>query len=271
MSVVGIIPARYASTRFPGKALAMLNGAPLIQHVYEQAKQATQLAEVLVATDDERIVQAVERFGGKAVMTSPDHRSGTERVAQIARQVTTPVFINIQGDEPLIRPEQIDQLAEFLSAHQAVPMATLMTPLTRQEDASNPNVVKVVVDQNGYALYFSRATIPFERANRPTGQPANRSYKHLGLYGYQRYFLLRYPHLTPTPLEQMEQLEQLRVLEHGYRMKVLETPYDTVGVDTPEDLRRVEQVLMEHGAGDGGRGSPPRTHAPRPTPLAPSY
>ncbi len=245
--VVGIIPARYGSTRLPAKALAMLKGRPLIQHVWEQAKQARHVGEVLVATDDARIAQAIEAVGGKAVMTSPTHRSGTDRIAEVARQMDAQAFLNIQGDEPLIRPEQIDQVAQFLLAHRAVPMVTLMTPLTRREDQANPNVVKVVVDQDGYALYFSRAPIPFirEQSAISNQQSAKTFYKHLGIYGYQREFLLRYPHLAPTPLEQAEQLEQLRAVEHGYRIKVLETPYDTIGVDTLDDLQRVERLLAE--------------------------
>ena len=285
--VVGIIPARYGSTRLPAKALAVLKGRPLIQHVWEQAKQARHVEEVLVATDDARIVQAVEAVGGKAVMTSPAHRSGTDRIAEVARQMDAQAFLNIQGDEPLVRPEQIDQVAQFLLAHRAVPMVTLMTPLTRREDQANPNVVKVVVDQDGYALYFSRAPIPFVRDGaRGTGHGARESknstspaprlpppapfFKHLGIYGYQRDFLLRFPTLPPTPLEQAEQLEQLRAVEHGYRIKVLETPYDTVGVDTPEDLKRVEQLLKGQGAGGKGRGQN-NSPAPRLPPPAPTH
>ena len=258
MNVIGIIPARYGSIRFPGKALAMLNGAPLIQHVYEQARAAARLDDVIVATDDERIVQAVARFGGTAVMTNPTHRSGTDRIAEVARQRDAQVILNIQGDEPLIVPSQLDQVAEFLLAHRAVPIATLMTQLTRAEDVASPHVVKVVVDQDGYALYFSRAPIPHVRtqvsfklqASGSMQEPVAGSlqpaawYKHIGVYGYQREFLLRFPSLAPTPLEQLEQLEQLRALEHGYKIKVLETAHDTIGVDTLEDLKRVEAWLL---------------------------
>ena len=261
MNVVGVIPVRYGSTRFPGKALAKLNGIPLIQHVYEQAKQAQQLDEVIVATDDERIAATVGRFKGRAVMTSTNHRSGTDRIAEVARALDAQVIINIQGDEPLIRPEQIDQVAQFLLAHRAVPMATLMTKLVRCEDVASPNVVKLVVDQDGYALYFSRAPIPHVRVQGGSKPQASSSksedspaacslqpaawYKHIGLYGYQRYFLLQFPHLSAAPLEQFEQLEQLRALEHGYKIKVLETPHDPIGVDTPEDLQRVEAWLQK--------------------------
>ena len=242
MGVLVVIPARYASVRFPGKPLARLQGKPVIQHVYEQAARAG--VEAVVATDDPRIAQAVEGFGGSAVMTSAAARSGTERVAEVARARRAPVIINIQGDEPLVRPDMIQPLATFLERHPAVPMASLMTRLERPEDLASPNVVKVVVDQDGYALYFSRAPIPFERTDgagaRARGPAA---WKHLGIYGYQRHFLLRFPQLAPTPLEQREQLEQLRALEHGYKIKMLETAHDTVGVDTPEDLERVERML----------------------------
>ena len=215
----------------------------MIQHVYERVSRASSVDEVVVATDDQRIIEAVERFEGRAVMTSATARSGTDRVAEIARARHAQVVINVQGDEPLVHPSMIDQLAEFLERHSAVPMASLMTPLKRMEDLNTPNIVKVVVDRDGFALYFSRAAIPFERPNAPTPQRMSHCYKHLGIYGYQRHFLLQFPHLEPTPLEQIEQLEQLRALEHGYRIKLLETVRDSIGVDTPEDLQRVEQLL----------------------------
>ena len=240
--VLGVIPARYGSTRFPGKALALLGGKPMVQHVYERARQAKKLNEVVVATDDERIVVAVSRFGGRAVMTSAEHRSGTDRIAEVTRSTDASIIVNIQGDEPLMRPEPIDQIVEFLLAHRAVPMATVMTKLARPEDATSPNAVKVVVDQDGYAMYFSRAPIPYPR--HPTSAIRHQYWKHLGLYGYQREFLLRFPQLPPTPCEQAEQLEQLRALEHGHRIKALETAHDSIGVDTPDDLKRVEQLLM---------------------------
>ena len=243
MKVLVVIPARYGSTRFPGKPLALLKGKPMIQHVYEQAAKATRVDEVVVATDDQRIVEAVGRFGGRAIMTNAAARSGTERVAEVARARRTAIVINVQGDEPLIQPGMIDQLAEYLQLHGAVPMVSLMTTLRRSEEVDNPNVVKVVVDCAGFALYFSRAPIPFARSPQPAN--AHSCFKHLGIYGYQRYFLLQFPHLEPTPLEQLEQLEQLRALEHGYRLKLLETTHDTIGVDTPEDLKKVEATNIE--------------------------
>ena len=259
MGVLVIIPARYGSTRFPGKPLALLQGKPVIQHVYEQATKAARADEVVVATDDERIAAAVGRFGGRAVMTNPAARSGTERAAEVARGRDAAVIINVQGDEPLVHPDMVDQLAEYLERHTAIPMASLMTKLERPDDLASPHVVKVVVDRDGFALYFSRAPIPHVREDQvgsrlkalgsrqeqwpPASSRQPRAYKHLGIYGYQRHFLLQFSHLEPTPLEQSEQLEQLRALEHGYRIKLLETVHDTVGVDTPEDLQRVEKLL----------------------------
>ncbi len=250
LSAVVIIPARYGSVRFPGKPLAPLAGKPLIQHVYEQAARASHVQEVVVATDDERIRQAVERFGGRAVMTNPAARSGTERVAEAARKTDAQVIVNVQGDEPLVQPDMIDQLVDFLTVHPAVPMASLMKHLERQEDFASPHVVKVVVDRDGFALYFSRSPIPYERRDLAKTPSLGLApvWQHLGLYGYQRHFLLQFPHLDPTPLEQVEQLEQLRALEHGHRIKLLETVHDTIGVDTPDGLKRVEQLLS--GIGD---------------------
>jgi len=242
MGALAVIPARFGSTRFPGKPLAVLQGKPLIQHVYEQVAQATRIDDVVVATDDQRIIDAVAAAEGTAIMTSATARSGTERVAEVARQRGAAVIINVQGDEPLVQAEMIDQLVEFLQRHQAVPMASLMKRMDEREDLANPNVVKVVVDRDGYALYFSRAPIPHVR-EQAAPQPSPSAWKHLGLYGYQRNFLLQFPSLAPTPLEQAEQLEQLRALEHGYRIKLLETTHDTVGVDTPDDLKRVERFL----------------------------
>ena len=242
MSALVVIPARYASVRFPGKPLAKLAGKPMIQHVYEGASRARSTAETVVATDDPRIAEAVQQFGGTVVMTSPTAKSGTDRVAEVARQRNAQVVVNVQGDEPLVQPGMIDQLVEFLERHGAVPMASLMTRFKPSDDPNSPNVVKVVTDQDGFALYFSRAPIPHDRGSA-SGGDATRCWKHLGLYGYQRHFLLQFPSLEPTPLERLEQLEQLRALEHGYRIKLLETAHDSIGVDTPDDLARVEQLM----------------------------
>lgn len=246
-SVLAVIPARYASVRFPGKPLASIAGKPMIQHVYERTASASGIDETIVATDDPRIADAVRNFGGQVQMTSAEARSGTERVAEVARERSAQVIINVQGDEPLIEPAMITSLAEFLKANKAVPMASLMTRL-KLEDVDNPNVVKVVVDQDGFALYFSRAPIPFVRENPQTRKPENLSWKHLGVYGYQRRFLLQFPSLQPTPLEQSEQLEQLRALENGFKIKLLEIQRDTIGVDTPEDLKKVEAILASQSA-----------------------
>ncbi len=257
MSVLAVIPARYGSVRFPGKPLALLAGKPMIQHVYEQVAKAKRVQEVVVATDDQRIIDAIKRCGGTAILTSASARSGSERVAEVARTRDAQVVINVQGDEPLVHPDMVDQLAEFLERHAAVPMASLMTPLHDEAAAASPNVVKVVVDRDGFALYFSRAPIPYVRKDQggsgfraqgsgdlpPAQSLQPRAYKHIGVYGYQRHFLLQFPHLEPTRLEQQEGLEQLRALEHGYRIKLLETIHDSVGVDTPEDLKRVENLL----------------------------
>lgn len=245
MSVLVVIPARFGSTRLPGKPLAPIHGKPMIQHVYEQVAKARRVTQVVVATDDERIVAAVARAGGQAMMTSEAATNGTDRVAEVARTSQAQVVINVQGDEPLIHPDMVDQLAEYLERHQAVPMASLMTALARPEDFANPNVVKVVVDRDGFALYFSRAAIPYLRTSHL--EPRTIYWKHLGIYGYQRHFVLQFPSLEPTPLEQAEQLEQLRALEHGYQIKLLPTTHETIGVDTSEDLKRVEQILQTVG------------------------
>ena len=234
MKTVCVIPARYASTRLPGKPLALLAGKPMIQHVYEQAVQARGIQEVLVATDDERILKAVQ-----AVLTSSTHPTGTDRLAEVARKRTdADIIINVQGDEPLVEPQVIETLAAAFAKRSDLQMATLCTSLL-PEEAAQDSVVKVVMDQNGYALYFSRSLIPFPRKSGLI-----QAYKHLGLYGYRRDFLLEYAAMEPTPLEQTESLEQLRALEYGHKILVLPTEHASVGVDTPEDLKRVEQILM---------------------------
>ena len=242
MKTVCVIPARYASTRLPGKPLALLAGKPMIQHVYEQAVQARGVQEVLVATDDERIVKAVEVFGGQAILTSSAHPTGTDRLAEVARKHTdADIIINVQGDEPLVEPQVIEALAAAFVERPALQMATLCTPLL-PEEAAQDSVVKVVLDQKGYALYFSRSLIPF-----PRKPGLVQTYKHLGLYGYRRDFLLEYAAMKPTPLEQTESLEQLRALEYGHKILVLPTEHASVGVDTPEDLKRVEAILLSKG------------------------
>ncbi|MCX7886022.1 MAG: 3-deoxy-manno-octulosonate cytidylyltransferase [Verrucomicrobiae bacterium] len=241
MKTLGVIPARYGAQRFPGKPLALIAGKPLVQHVYERARKARRLDAVVVATDDERIARAVGEFGGEAVMTPAECPSGTDRVALVAAQRECDLVVNIQGDEPLMRPEMIDQLVDGIAADPHCPMATLARRIESPDLLANPNVVKVVFAHNGHALYFSRHPIPYVRDAGTRAQ----HYKHLGIYGYRREFLLTFVRLAPTPLEKTEKLEQLRALEHGFAIKVLFTPYDSVGVDTPEDVAVVERILEQ--------------------------
>ena len=235
-SITIIIPARYGSTRFPGKPLAQLWGKPVIQHVYERALQARLANRVIIATDDYRIAAAVRSFGAEVIMTRPDHPSGTDRVAEVAKSIVTDLIVNVQGDEPLILPEVIDAAIAPLLADESLPMGTLCSPLEEVAELANPNVVKVVFDQEGFALYFSRLPIPFVRNHGG----AILRYRHIGIYVYRREFLLGLAKLPPTPLEEAEKLEQLRVLEHGYKIKVVVVPYASPGVDTPADLARLE-------------------------------
>lgn len=243
MKILCVIPARYASTRLPGKPLAMICGKPMIQRVYERACQAKLPSEVVVATDNELVKQAVDSCGGKAVMTSPDHPSGTDRLAEVALMYPdVDVIVNVQGDEPMIPPEVIDRLAECFEEDAELKMATLKT-LMNEEDYDNPAAVKVVTDQNGYALYFSRSLMPYPR-HKPEGYKV---FKHVGIYAYRRDFLLKYAALAQTPLEKAESLEQLRALENGYKIKVLESDFQGVGVDTPEDLAAVNELFEQLG------------------------
>jgi 3-deoxy-manno-octulosonate cytidylyltransferase (CMP-KDO synthetase) len=245
MKIIGIIPARYASTRFPGKMLAPIAGKPLIERVVEQCQKAASLSEVIVATDDTRIWEVTQNFC-RTEMTSPDHASGTDRLAEVARNCECDAIINIQGDEPLIDPAVIDAVAKALSASE---MSTAATRIKSAEDYENPNVVKVVVNAAGRALYFSRRTIPYLRdaASQPVaGQMAAFPFlKHIGIYGYRRETLLRLVQHPPSPLELAEKLEQLRALEHGVSLAVAQVDYDSVGVDVPEDVARVEKVLRQ--------------------------
>ena len=239
MKVLCVIPARYASTRLPGKPLALIAGKPMIQHVYERACHAVMPQEVVVATDSKIVADAVKEFGGKVMMTSPDHPSGTDRLAEVALSYPdSDVIVNVQGDEPMIPPEVIDRLAQAFADDKDLNMATLKT-LMGEEDYNNPNAVKVVTDQNGYALYFSRSLLPYPR-NRKVDFKV---YKHVGIYAYRRSFLLSYAAYEPTPLEQIEGLEQLRVLENGQRIKVLESKFQGIGIDTQEDLDAINALF----------------------------
>lgn len=249
MRVTAIIPARYASTRFPGKPLADLLGKPMIQWVYESTVRSGSIDRTVVATDDERIFRAVKSFGGEVEMTRADHPTGTDRLAEVAGRIDTDLVVNVQGDEPLIDPRMLDLAVAPLREDRSIPMGTLKTPIASAEEYLNPNVVKVVTDRQGFALYFSRAPIPHPRDidDMPLFLARREAFKHIGLYVYRRDFLLAYPHLPATPLEELEKLEQLRALEHGHRIKVVSTSLTSQGVDTPDDLVRVK-ALMEFGA-----------------------
>ncbi len=243
MKFIGIIPARYASTRFPGKPLAILGGKTVIQRVYEQASSV--LEEAYVATDDERILQAVEQFGGRAVMTRADHKSGTDRIEEAAEKVGTDadVIINVQGDEPFIQPSQIETLMRLFD-NPTTQIGTLGKRFDSIEATLNPNSPKIVTDLQGFALYFSRSVIPFVRGKEQAEWLKNYPFlKHLGLYAYRREVLREVTQLPQSPLELAESLEQLRWLENGYRIRVGLTDVETVGIDTPEDLARAEAFL----------------------------
>lgn len=244
MDVIGIIPARYASTRFEGKVLADIFGKPMIQHVWERAKKATLLEDLIVACDDERIKKAVEEFGGKVVITAKGHLSGTDRLTEIVNPLEIKIVVNIQADEPLIHPSMIDEVVRALLDNSTLNMATLMKCIEDKSELNNPNVVKVVTDKDGFALYFSRAAIPYQTPNTQYLTPT--FYKHIGLYAYTKDFLFTFTNLPQGRLERKEKLEQLRALENGYRIKVIETKFNTIGIDTPEDLERVRSYLKTH-------------------------
>jgi len=245
VKVVAIIPARYGSTRFPGKPLAPLRGRPMIQHVYEQTLRVRSLDTVIVATDDERIAQTVKGFGGTVVMTRADHPTGTDRLAEVAQGLEADIIVNVQGDLPFFPPAMVEDAVAILTRSPAAAMSTVKTPIHEAAEWHNPNVVKVVTDRDGYALYFSRSPIPFYRDQGPGAgeQEEVFGYQHIGLYVYRRDFLLTFTRLPVTPLETAEKLEQLRALEWGYKITVSETERPTVEVDTPEDLRRAEEMM----------------------------
>jgi 3-deoxy-manno-octulosonate cytidylyltransferase (CMP-KDO synthetase) len=252
MSVVAIIPARYGSTRLPGKPLAWIGGKPMIQHVYESTSRAKELDRVVVATDDLRIEETVKKFGGEVVMTAKDHPSGTDRLAEVARKVRADLLINVQGDLPFIQAGTITRAVRQMKRDPSIPMGTVCTAIFDQDEWLNPNIVKVVTDRNGFALYFSRAPIPYSRNDaidlkgskvRPSVKRRLWGNRHLGLYVYQRDFLLKFARLRPTALERIESLEQLRPLAYGYRIHVVEVDERSVEVDTPEDLQKAERYL----------------------------
>ena len=236
--VIGVIPARYGSTRLPAKALAMIHGKPMIQHVYERCLKAKLLSEVLVATDDKRIFDAVINFGGNVVMTSKTHKSGTDRIGEAIKNIKCDVVVNIQGDEPMIAPDNIDKAIKPLIQDKSINVATLCISISDKKEISNPNVVKVVLDSNSNALYFSRSVIPF---NRDTTK--SEYFKHIGLYVYRKDYLMKLIKMKPSRLELTEKLEQLRVLESGQKIKVIETEIESYSVDTPADLRKIRKLI----------------------------
>ncbi len=238
MKTVVVIPARYGSMRFPGKVLALLRGKPIVQWVWECAVKS-KADQVLVATDDSRIMDAVTSFGGKAVMTSPDHPSGSDRIMEAVQNIDADVIINVQGDEPSMPPELIDRLIDMMSAENAPDMGTVVVPCSREDVADNPNKPKVVISADGYALYFSRSMIPYLRE----GGTEMKVYRHWGIYAYRRAALQKFVSLPEGNLEKCEKLEQLRALENGMRIKTIETSYDGIDVNTPEDLAEAERLF----------------------------
>jgi 3-deoxy-manno-octulosonate cytidylyltransferase (CMP-KDO synthetase) len=244
MKIIAVIPSRIASTRLPRKPLREILGKPMVQRVYEAARAASGLHDVIVATDSEEILAVGRKLGMNVVMTSPDCKSGTDRVREVSLRYDADIYINVQGDEPLARPEHINVLIELMKRGDQIRVGTLKTPCPAT-DVPNPNSVKVVTDSQGRALYFSRATIPHDRDRRG----GIKYFKHLGFYAYHRGALESFPNLHPSALEDAEKLEQLRFLENGIPIYVAETPFDTVGVDTEEDVRRVEDILRSEGRG----------------------
>lgn len=242
MKFLGVIPSRYASTRLEGKPLKDICGHTMIEWVYKRTKLSN-LDEVVVATDDERIYKEVERFGGKAILTSKEHENGTSRIAEVCTKYEDyDVIVNVQGDEPLIEPEMINSIINSFKEDDTISMSTLKYKIDTMEEIENPNYVKVITDKKGYALYFSRSVIPY-----PRKLDIQNYYKHVGIYGYKRDFVVEYAKMEPTPLELSESLEQLRALENGYRIKVMETPYKIIGVDTQEELEKVREYIEENG------------------------
>jgi len=251
MRVTAVIPARYASTRFEGKALVDIMGKPMVQHVYERTCRAALVSEVIVATDDPRIEAAVKAFGGRVEMTSISHETGTDRLAEVAERIDSEIIVNVQGDEPLIEPAMIDEAIRPLIDDETIVMGTLKSRVRNLHDFLSPNVVKVITDFNGFALYFSRSPLPFFRDKwndlKDEAFASGRllCYKHVGMYVYRRDFLIRFAGMPQTYLECAEKLEQLRVLENGYRIKVVETEHESIGVDSPPDLEKVIEKLRK--------------------------
>ena len=242
-TILAVLPARYASTRFPGKVIAPLAGKPLVWHTYRQTIKSTLVTETVVATDDVRVSDALAKYDIPTVMTRADHESGTDRIAEVAEQSTADIIVNVQADEPLIDPTTIDMAIRALIDDPSANMSTAKRRITSVEDIASPHCVKVVCDARGHALYFSRAPIPHIREDADRGPDQSPYWQHIGLYAFRREFLLRYARLTPTPLEKLEKLEQLRALENGHSIAVVETQYQCIGVDTPDDLARVSNLI----------------------------
>jgi 3-deoxy-manno-octulosonate cytidylyltransferase (CMP-KDO synthetase) len=238
MKIIGVIPARYGSTRFPGKPLADIGGKPMIQHVWENSAKSKLINELYVATDDKRIFGAVGRFWGKAVMTSAKHKSGSDRIGEVVKNIKCDIVVNIQGDEPFINPANIDKAIMPLIKDKSINVSTLCTKIKNKDEINNPNVVKVVTDKNGFALYFSRHTIPYNRDNAKDTV----YYKHIGLYVYRKDYLMKFVKLKPSKLEIAEKLEQLRILENETKIKVIVTSIDSVTVDTISDLKKIKRL-----------------------------
>jgi 3-deoxy-manno-octulosonate cytidylyltransferase (CMP-KDO synthetase) len=243
--VLAVIPARYASTRFPGKIIAQLAGKPLVHHTYTQTCKAELVTEALIAADDEKVVEALRPYGDPVVMTRPDHPSGTDRIAEVAEQTNADIIVNVQGDEPLIDPRTIDAAIQPLLEQPDVCMSTAKHQIKDWKQIADPNVVKVICDTRGLALYFSRSPIPYIRDAADRTETPDCYWQHIGLYVYRRDFLLRYAKMAQTPLEKLEKLEQLRVLENGFKIAVVETKHRSIGVDTPEDLENVRSLFTE--------------------------
>ena len=238
MKVIGVIPARFGSTRFEGKPLVGICGKSMIQRVYEQTQKARLIDEVYIAADDDRIKNEAESFGAKVIMTSKEHTCGTDRIAEAIQNIEGEIILNVQGDEPLIEPEALDAVIKPLQEDSNIEMATLITPMEDESECHDPNIVKVVKDKNDFALYFSRSLIPYSREGDMTGV-----FKQIGVYAYRRGFLLAFSKMEPTPYEKVERLEQLRALENGCKIKLVETTYNPISVDVPADVAKVENIL----------------------------
>ena len=243
MDAVGIIPARYGSTRFEGKLLADFCGKPVIQHTWENAKKSNSIGDLIIATDDKRIYNAAKGFGANVVYTSTAHKSGSDRLTEVAASIDAKIVVNIQADEPLLHPSMIDDVVGVILKDNTMVMSTLCHRIKNVAEAQDPNVVKVAFDRNSFALYFSRAPIPYERMGSDDKLQTIEYYKHIGIYAYAKDFLFTFKSLPQSRLEKTEKLEQLRVLENGYRIKVIETKFDTIGIDTPEDLEKAIKIV----------------------------